>query len=243
MLEHPDALTDRAVLITGANRGLGAALVAEALRRGARRVYAGTRRDLPGADDRVVPLRLDVTDPAQVDEAARAVDGLDLLINNAGVGHFEDLTDPAVLTEHLRVNLYGSQAVTGAFLPHLIVSGGAVVNVLSIAALASLPVMPSYSISKAAAFSLTQAQRALFAGRGVRVHAVLAGPIDTDMVLDMEIPKSRPADVARAIYDGVVAGRDDIFPDPMAAALEEAWDHGPLKALERQNAGFVAVAR
>jgi NAD(P)-dependent dehydrogenase (short-subunit alcohol dehydrogenase family) len=242
MPEHSNTLTDRAVLVTGANRGLGAALVAEALRRGARRVYAGTRHHLLRADDRVVPLRLDVTDPAQVDAAAQAIDSLDLLINNAGVGRFEDLTDPAVLTEHLRVNLYGPHAVTRALLPQLVASSGAVANVLSIAALASLPVMPSYSISKAAAFSLTQAQRALFAGRGVRVHAVLAGPVDTDMVRDMEIPKSRPADVARAIYDGVVAGREDIFPDPMAAALGEDWDNGPLKALERQNAGFVNVA-
>ena len=242
MLEYPNTLADQAVLVTGANRGLGAALVAEALRRGARRVYAGTRQDLHGVDDRVVPVRLDVTNPSQIGAAARAIDRLNLLINNAGVGHFEDLTNPAVLAEHLRVNLYGPHAVAQAVLPKLIASGGSVVNVLSIAALASLPVMASYSVSKAAAFSLTQAQRALFAGRGVRVHAVLAGPMDTDMVRDMAIPKSQPAEVARSIYDGVLAGREDIFPDPMAAALEEGWNSGPLKALERQNAGFVGVA-
>ncbi|HLM23347.1 MAG TPA: SDR family NAD(P)-dependent oxidoreductase [Propionibacteriaceae bacterium] len=242
MLEYPNTLADQAVLVTGANRGLGAALVAEALRRGARRVYAGTRQDLHGVDDRVVPVRLDVTNPSQIGAAARAIDRLNLLINNAGVGHFEDLTNPAVLAEHLRVNLYGPHAVAQAVLPKLIASGGSVVNVLSIAALASLPVMASYSVSKAAAFSLTQAQRALFAGRGVRVHAVLAGPMDTDMVRDMAIPKSQPAEVARSIYDGVLAGREDIFPDPMTAALEEGWDNGPLKALERQNAGFVGVA-
>ena len=242
MLEYSNTLADQAVLVTGANRGLGAALVAEALRRGARRVYAGTRQDLHGVDDRVVPIRLDVTNPSQIGAAAGAIDRLNLLINNAGVGHFEDLTDPAVLAEHLRVNLYGPHAVAQAVLPKLIASGGSVVNVLSIAALASLPVMASYSVSKAAAFSLTQAQRALFAGRGVRVHAVLAGPMDTDMVRDMTIPKSQPAEVARSIYDGVLAGREDIFPDPMTAALEEGWDNGPLKALERQNAGFAGVA-
>jgi NAD(P)-dependent dehydrogenase (short-subunit alcohol dehydrogenase family) len=242
MLEHSDTLADRAVLITGANRGLGAALVDEALRRGARRIYAGTRHPLLLTGDRVVPLLLDVTDAAQIDAAARAIDGLDLLINNAGLGLFEDLTDAGVLSEHLSVNLYGSQAVTQAVLPQLTASGGAVVNVLSIAALASLPVMPSYSISKAAAFSLTQAQRALFAGRGVRVHAVLAGPIDTDMTRVMQIPKTDPAAVARAIYDGVLAGCEDIFPDPMAAALEAGWEAGPLKALERQNAGLLGLA-
>lgn len=242
MPELSDTLADRAVLITGANRGLGAALVTEALRRGARRVYAGSRHPLLLTDDRVVPLRLDVTNAGHIDAAARAIDRLDLLVNNAGVGLFEDLTDAAVLREHLMVNLYGSHAMTQAVLPQLTSSGGAVVNVLSIAALASLPVMPSYSVSKAAAFSLTQAQRALFAARGVRVHAVLAGPIDTDMTRDLQIPKSDPADVAQGIYDGVLAGREDIFPDPMAAALQPGWDTGPLKALERQNAGFLAMA-
>ena len=242
MQEQSNTLAGRAVLITGANRGLGAALVSEALRLGARRVYAGSRQGLPGADDRVVPLQLDVTDPAQVDAAAQLIDRLDLLINNAGVGRFEASIDPAVLAEHLSVNLYGSNAVTHAVLPQLIASGGAVVNVLSVAALASLPVMPSYSISKAAAFSLTQTQRALFADRGVRVHAVLAGPIDTDMVREMPIQKSRTDDVARAIFDGVLAGREEIFPDPLAAALEDVWNDGPLKALERQNAGYVGAA-
>jgi NAD(P)-dependent dehydrogenase (short-subunit alcohol dehydrogenase family) len=235
-------LAGRSVLVTGANRGLGAALVAEALRRGARRVYAGTRQRLSLSDDRVVPLRLDVTDAAQIDAASRAIDRLDLLVNNAGLGLFEDLTDAAVLRDHLAVNLHGPHAVTRAVLPQLADSAGAVVNVLSIAALAPLPVMPAYSISKAAAFSLTQAQRALFAGRGVRVFAVLAGPIDTDMTRDLQIPKSEPADVARGIYDGVLDGREEIFPDPMAAALEPDWQAGPLKALERQNAGFLALA-
>jgi len=238
----PETLAGHSVLVTGANRGLGAALVTEALRRGVRRVYAGTRQQLPATDDRVVPLRLDVTDAAQIDAASRAIDRLDLLINNAGLGLFEDLTDAAVLRDHLKVNVYGPHAVTQAVLPQLADSGGAVVNVLSIAALASLPVMPSYSISKAAAFSLTQAQRALLASRGIRVYAVLAGPIDTDMTRDMQIPKSDPADVARGIYEGVLTGREEIFPDPMAAALEPGWETSPLKALERQNTGFLAMA-
>ncbi len=108
------------------------------------------------------------------------------------------------------------------------------------AALAALPVIPAYSISKAAAFSLTQSLRALLAGRGVRVHAVLAGPVDTEMSRGLEVPKATPAAVARAIFDGVAHGVEEIFPDPMAGTLEPGWVTGPVKALERMNAALVA---
>jgi short-subunit dehydrogenase len=100
--------------------------------------------------------------------------------------------------------------------------------------------MPAYSISKAAAFNLTQAQRALLAGRGVTVHAVVAGPVDTDMSRDLDIPKASPQSVARAIFDGVDNGEQDIFPGPMSQALASSWRNGPGKALERQNAALVA---
>src|SRR5581483_5087851 len=103
----PMTLVDRAVLVTGANRGIGQALVEEALRRGARRVSAGTRQPLIHTDERVTPLPLDVTDAAQIQAAAERVDALDLLINNAGVALFDDLSDRALLEQHLAVNLYG----------------------------------------------------------------------------------------------------------------------------------------
>ena len=120
-------IADKTVLVTGANRGIGQALAAEALRRGARRVSGGTPQPLAHPDGRVTPPTLD------------------------------DLSDPAMLEEHL--------------------------------ALAALPLTPAYSASKAAAFSLTRSLRALLAGRGVRVHAVLTG---TDMVQDLDIPKTSP---------------------------------------------------
>jgi len=234
-------IADKAVLVTGANRGIGRALIEEALRRGAARIYAGTRQPLVAADGRVTPLRLDVTDAAQVERAVAAVESLDILINNAGVAVSDDLGDRAVLERHLAVNLLGTYAVTQAFLPKLIRSGGAVVNNVSMMALAPLPLTPSYAVSKAAAFNLTQSLRALLAGRGVTVHAVLTGPVDTDMTRGFEIPKASPASVARAIFDGLENGEEDIFPDPMSASVAESWRTGQVKALERQFAAMVDV--
>jgi NAD(P)-dependent dehydrogenase (short-subunit alcohol dehydrogenase family) len=232
-------IAGKTVLVTGANRGIGQALVAEALHRGAKRVYAGTRPPLAHPDERVTPLTLDVTIPAQIQAAAEQVEALDILINNAGVFLYDDLRDRAALDRHLAVNLFGTWGVTRAFLPLLTRSRGAIVNNVSIMALAPLPLTPAYSISKAAAFSLTQSLRALLAGRGVRIHAVLTGPTDTDMTRDLDIPKTSPESVASAILDGVERGEEDIFPDPISQTLADSWRGGAAKALERQNAAFV----
>ncbi|RZT13283.1 short-subunit dehydrogenase [Kribbella sp. VKM Ac-2569] len=235
----PNPFADRSVLITGTNRGIGRALVEEALRRGVKHVYAGTRVPLTHADARVTYLSLDVTDEAQIEAAAKTVDSLDVLINNAGLAAYDDLGDRALLEQHLAVNLFGPHAVTTAFLPHLVEAQGSIVNVLSMAAIAPIPIIPAYSISKAAAFSLTQSQRALLAPRGVRVHAVLTGPTDTEMSRDLDLPKAPPASVARAIFDGVAAGEEEIFPDPLSAGLAPSWAGGPVKVLERQNAALL----
>jgi NAD(P)-dependent dehydrogenase (short-subunit alcohol dehydrogenase family) len=231
-------IADKAVLVTGANRGIGQALVEEALNRGAKRVYAGTRQPLAHSDGRVTPLTVDVTSAAQIQEAAGKVESLDLLINNAGIALYDDLTDRSVLEQHLAVNLFGTYGVTQAFLPLLIRSRGAIVNNVSTMAFAPLPLTPAYSISKAAAFSLTQALRALLAAQGVSVHAVLTGPTDTDMTRGFDIPKASPESVARAIFDGVEKDEEDIFPDPMSQSLAESWRNGATKALERQYAAI-----
>jgi NAD(P)-dependent dehydrogenase (short-subunit alcohol dehydrogenase family) len=233
-------IADKTVLVTGANRGIGQMLVEEALRRGAKRVYAGTRQPLAHPDGRVTPLTLDVTDAAQIQAAAEQVEALDLLINNAGVFLYDDLSDRAALEHHLAVNLFGPWGVTQAFLPLLARSRGAIVNNVSLMALAPLPLTPAYSISKAAAFSLTQSLRALLAGQGIRVHAALTGPADTDMLRDFDIPKASPDSVARAIFDAVDSGEEDIFPDPMSRSVADSWRGGAAKALERQNAALAA---
>ena len=239
---RPTTFAGRTVLVTGANRGLGQALVAEALRRGAKRVYAGTRQPLSHPDERVTPLLLDVTDRAQIQDARNRVDALDILINNAGVSVPDDLSERSALEQHLAVNLYGTLDVTRAFLPSLARQHGAVVNVVSLGAVAAVPVLPAYSVSKAAALSLTQSLRALLAGRGVSVYAVLPGPIDTDMVRELDIAKTSPEDVARATLDGVERGDEEIFPDPMSQLLADGWRAGVAKAMERQNAALVAAA-
>jgi NAD(P)-dependent dehydrogenase (short-subunit alcohol dehydrogenase family) len=235
-------IADNTVLVTGGNRGIGRALVEEALSRGANRVYVGSRAPFSHLDDRVTPIALDVTNAEQVKKAATQVEALDVLINNAGLALYDDLSDRSVLERHLNVNLFGADDVTQAFLPLLIRSRGVVVNNLSVNALAPLPLIPAYSISKAAAFNLTQSLRALLAGRGVRVHAVLTGPVDTDMTRGLDIPKSSPESVARAIFDGVEAGVEDIFPDPMSTSVAETWSSGAAKTLERQYAALLAEA-
>ncbi len=169
-------IANKTVLITGANRGIGLALVNEAIRRGVKTVFAGTRGELQDADERVTPLRLDVTSVSQIQRAVDEVDTLEILINNAGIAIYDDLSNLDVIERHLSVNFLGGFNVTRTFLPLLRRSKGAIVNNLSLAALAPLPVIPAYSISKAAAFSMTQSLRALLAGEGVTVHAVFLGP-------------------------------------------------------------------
>jgi NAD(P)-dependent dehydrogenase (short-subunit alcohol dehydrogenase family) len=231
-------IENKTILVTGANRGIGRALVDEALRRGAKRVYAGTRSALQNTDPRVTPLVLDVTNLAQIQRAVNEVRTLDVLINNAGIAIYDDLSNIDVIEKHLAVNFLGMLKVTHEFLPRLKRSKGAIVNNVSLAGLAALPVIPAYSISKAAAFNMTQSLRGLLAGQGVTVHAVVLGPVDTDMNRGFEIPKASPESAAVGIFDGLERGEEDIFPDPASQSIAEGWRTGVLKALEHQFAAF-----
>jgi NAD(P)-dependent dehydrogenase (short-subunit alcohol dehydrogenase family) len=236
-------IANTVALVTGANRGLGRALVAELLARGAGRVYAAARdpRAIP-ADRRVVPLRLDTTDAAQVQAAAAAAPDVRLLVNNAGSLASTSVLDSTQesLQRDLDVNYHGTLSVVRAFLPALSAqpaSGdAAIVNVLSVVSMASMLGLGGYSASKAAAWSLTQALRAELRAKGVRVHGAFPGPIDTDMTRGMELVKISPADVARAILDGVEAGHDDIAPDPMSVDVLATFRRDP-RELELQFAG------
>jgi len=232
-------VANKAVLITGANRGIGRALVNEALKRGAKRVYAASRVPLEIADERVTPLTLDVTSASQIQRAVDQVGALDVLINNAGIAAYDDLTNPDVIEQHLSVNLLGPLKVTNAFVPLLKRSKGAIVNNLSLAALAALPMIPAYSISKAAAFNMTQSLRALLALEAISVHAVVLGPIDTETSRGLDVPKASPESAAAGIFDGLERGEDEIFPDPASEPIADAWRNGAIKAMEHQFAAFV----
>lgn len=229
----------KTILISGANRGIGAALVEEALARDAKQVYAGTRTAFTHPDRRVIPITLDITDEAQVRKAAEKVKSLDILINNAGVLFYDDLSQHSMIERHLAINFFGMHRMTQAFQPSLIQSRGAMINILSAVAFAPLPPIASYSISKAAAFSMTQSLRAFLARQGVKVHAVLAGPTDTDLIKGMDIPKTAPSSVAKGIFDGVEKGEEDIFPDPQSAFVAESWRNSAMKALEHRFAALV----
>lgn len=239
------AIKGRTALVTGANRGIGEAIVNALMAAGAKKVYAAARnaKDLEplmarhGA--RVVALRLDVTDAAQVAAAAAAAPDVELLVNNAGfAGHTGGaFTDPEWITSgrrEMEVNFFGTFAVTQAFAPGLAKNGGgAVINIASVASLVNFALLASYSASKAAAHSLTQATRAMLRDQGTRVFGVYPGPIDTRMAKDIPMDKTSPADAARAIVAGIEAGLEEIFPDPMSQGMGAAYIANP-KELERQ---------
>ena len=228
-------------LVTGASRGIGRALVSALVSAGAKRVYAAARKPAALADlvaahpDRVVAIELDVTDPRQVDALAATTADVSLLVNNAGSLTAYGLLDGPrdTLERELATNFYGMLNVTKAMLPQLEKSHGSIVNVLTVVSLASMPALGGYSASKAAAFSATQALRHELRKKGVAVHAVFPGPVDTEMSKDITLPKTSPNDVARAIVEGIARGDEDILPDPMARQVWEGWTKDP-KAVERQ---------
>jgi len=230
-------------LVTGANRGLGQAIVAALVTAGAAKVYAAARdaQKLPAGGPRVVPLTLDITNPDQVADAAKSAGDVTLLINNAGVLSSYDAltTSHAEIDADFRTNVHGTLSVIRAFVPVLErANGGAVVvNVLSMAALASIPSMGGYSASKAAAYSLTLALRPQLKAKRIAILAALPGPIDTDMVRSLQMPKSSPAETAKALLAGIARGDEEIFPDPMALQMSGLWSKSP-KELERAFASF-----
>ena len=234
-------------LVTGANRGIGRALTEALLTRGVSKVYATARN--PEAlralgDERLVPLELDVTDADQIRAVGEAAADVELVFNNAGVALAAGIAGAAVLghaRREMEVNYFGPLQLLQRLAPSLARNGGgAVVNIGSAAGLTNIPFLPTYSASKAALHSLTQAARILLGAQGTSVFGVYAGPVDTDMVRELALPKTAPRDVAFAILDGIEAGQEDIFPDPFAVDFGRQFGSSP-KASERQVAAMVAA--
>lgn len=237
--------------VTGANRGIGRAITEALLERGAEKVYAAARKPEALADlatrhgDRLVPIELDVTDADQVRAAAETAADVRILFNNAGVAVGGGLTDDGILDAarlEMEVNYFAPLHLLQRFAPILGRNGGGtIVNLSSIAGLSSFPFFPTYSASKAAAHSLTQAARALLAAQNTAVHGVYPGPVDTDMAKEIEMDKASPSDVANAILDGVESGASDIFPDAFAVGFGQQFQTSP-KASEEQLAAMLAQA-
>lgn len=230
----------RTVVVTGANRGLGRSLVEALLQRGAAKVYA-TVRDVTTApsDPRVVALRLDLQDRSSIVAAAQRAGDATLLINNASTAAFAGPldADPDAVRAEMQVNFEGTFDVIRAFVPVLERNGGgAIVNVLSLLSLASTPPMTGYSASKAATHSLTQALRPVLKAKAITVHGVYPGGIDTDMLAGVDAPKTAAHEVAAGLLDGLVAGEEDVFPDPNARAMAATWWSDP-KSFERAFSG------
>jgi NAD(P)-dependent dehydrogenase (short-subunit alcohol dehydrogenase family) len=234
-------------LVTGANRGIGRALTEALLTRGVRKVYAAARnpetlRDL--RDERLVPLRLDVTDANQIRAAGEGASDVELVFSNAGVALARGIADATTLDQarrEMEVNYFGPLQLLQQLAPTLARNGGgAVVSIGSIAGLTNSPFIPTYSASKAALHSLTQAARFLLGAQGTAVFGVYPGPVDTDMSRDAPLAKASPRDVAFAILDGIEAGQADIFPDSAGADFGRQFESSP-KTAERQMAEVAAA--
>ena len=218
-------------LVTGANRGVGRAYVAQLVEQGAAKVYAAARNlDTLGATvavdpQRVVPLALDVTDISMIDAAARRANDVTLLINNAGsltFGGALDVSDEG-LAQDMAVNNDGLREMTRAFTPVIAANGGgAVVNMLTLLSFVSAPGFAGYNASKAAAWSMAMSLRAYLRPKGIQVINAFPAGIDTEMLAGVDAPKDSPEAVVRDVLAAVMAGEDDVYP-ASASDVFNAW--------------------
>jgi NAD(P)-dependent dehydrogenase (short-subunit alcohol dehydrogenase family) len=224
---------DRSIaLVTGANRGLGAAFTEALLERGAAKVYAAVRRPETITDPRLVPIRLDLTDQASIIEAARLAGDVTLVINNAGIStRAQILGDEEGLRQELEVNYLGPVAVARSFAPILAANGGgALVNVLSVLSWVSFPHLGGYSAAKSAMWAATNSLRQNLAEQHTQVLAVHVGYMDTDMAAAVTAPKTAPQVVAEATLDALEAGEHEVLVDEVSRQVR-AQLSGPLTAM------------
>jgi NAD(P)-dependent dehydrogenase (short-subunit alcohol dehydrogenase family) len=238
----------KTALVTGANRGIGKAVVEALVAQGAQRIYA-TARDLANlemlvhqAPDIIVPLQLDVTSASDIQRIAGIVEQLDLLVNNAGIAtgsNFSGHESLNIAASEMATNYFGVINLTHALLPALRQSqSAAIVNLSSIAGISNFPVLGPYSASKAAVHSFIQGLRAELKFANIFVQGIYPGPVDTRMAEGLKTDKALPADVAVAILEGLKTGVEDVFPDAFSQAMYQVFLKNP-KELEKQFAATV----
>jgi short-subunit dehydrogenase len=224
-------------LVTGANGGIGRAFVQELLKRGATKVYLGARdpaslRDLFTESSKLVPIALDLTNTKQIEDAARTASDIGAL----------SAKDSTAARREMEVNYFGTLALTRALsgTPALR-SGGAIVNVLSFLALATLPAAGTYSASKSAALALTRTLRAELKPRGVQVVGVMPVQTDTPAYAPLPEPKLKPEEVASGTLDGLEAGEDEVFPGALSRGAAEAFKNDPAALQARLSTMVHAI--
>ncbi|MCO1335411.1 SDR family oxidoreductase [Microbulbifer sp. OS29] len=227
------SIEGKVALVTGANRGIGKAIVESFLTNGAKKVYLAVRTPETTSElvnkygDQVVTLKLDVTKTESVEAAAEAIQDLDILVNNAGILVPADPLSDHVetsLQQELEVNTFGLIRVAKAFAPQLEKNKGALVQMNSVVSLRTFPHVSTYSASKAASYAITQALRETFLERGVQVLSVHPGPIKTDMAKQAGLEDGEsPSAVAQGIIDALANGDFHLFPDAMAQTFEAAY--------------------
>ena len=224
------------VLVTGANRGIGAEFVEQLKRRGAGKIYAAAR-DVGAVDaDGVQRLELDITDAGQIAAAAAAAGDVQVLINNAGISTGTSLVggDEATIRREMDTHFYGPLLMTRAFAPVLGANGGgAIVNVISALSWFTLPTAGAYAASKAAAWALTDSTRLELDGQGTHVVAVHMGLVDTDMAKGVEAPKLAPADLANAGLDAIETGAQEVLADEWATFVKSGLTRDPKARYEQ----------
>jgi NAD(P)-dependent dehydrogenase (short-subunit alcohol dehydrogenase family) len=235
------SITNTRAFVSGANRGIGKAIVEELLKQGASKIYAAARNvdTIETSDPRVIPIQLDVTDATSVRAAIADANDINLLINNAGVLSFGDVLSASESEWHqaMQVNFLGKLTLSCEAAPKLEANKGSLINMLTLLSLASMPGMAAYNASKAAAWSMALSLRATLKPKGISVHNVFPGAVDTDMLAAVEMPKTDPSEVARAVVEGWKKGEEDIFPDPMSQQVYSAWRENH-KAVEQQFASM-----
>lgn len=237
---------NRTAFVSGANRGIGKALVQALLRRDVKKVYASARdvsRMVDFQDARVVPMTLDITNSNQVQAAAQDASDTEILFNNAGIAAYDSILSGPLDTvkRDMNTNYYGTLDMMRAFIPHLEVqSEPMIVNIVSIGAFVNFPILGGYCASKAALFSLTQGARIELAAKGIAVHSVNPGPIDTDMAKGVEMDKTSPESASNSILDNLEIGEMDIFPDSNGQAMHDVW-RTDYRDLERMVSDMLQV--